>query len=255
MTVLLLPRSHVMIQHCRLFLCLLLFWGLSCCSTQASSNGVAVASTTATVPGAATASATASVVSNAFDKTFTRIAAGKLSHSLGNQIKDTVFHTDATHCHRQFLRTTFGLRKERVRPQQGTFSYAIRVGLAGGIAGAAGTLALFPVDSAKTLRQSSPKAYKNVRQALGKLVIEDGKWHIGRAYCGVIPAALGAIPSSALYFGAYECVKPWIRSSRLGNPQKASGRFLIHSISAVAGNVMSRYVIFEIPSTRACVVC
>jgi len=225
--------------HHRLFLCLILLSSLSCCSTQATSNGVAVSSTTTAVPGAAAASATVSAVSNAFDNTFTRIAAGKLSTSLGNQIKDTAFHTDAAHCHRQFLRTTFGRKKNRGRPQQGSFSYAIRVGLAGGIAGAAGTLALFPVDSAKTLRQSSPSLYKNVRQALGKLVVEDGKWHIGRAYCGVIPATLGAIPSSALYFGAYECVKPWVRQSRLGDPQKASGRFLIHSISAIAGNVLS----------------
>ena len=238
----LLQRNRAVLQY-RMFLSLILFLGLSCGLTRASSNGVAVASTTAAnVPAAA---ATATAASNAIDKTFSRIAAGKLSKSLGHQIADTAYHTPAGHTHRQFLLRTFGREKEDrvVRPKQGSFSYAIRVGLAGGIAGAAGTLALFPVDSAKTLRQSSPSLYKNVRQALRKLVVEDGKWHIGRAYCGVIPATLGAIPSSALYFGAYECVKPLVRRSRLADPQKASGRFLIHAMSAAAGNVLSRCVI------------
>ena len=51
-----------------------------------------------------------------------------------------------------------------------TASTHIRVALAGGIAGAVGTAALYPMDTAKTLRQANPNTYKSVREALVHLV-------------------------------------------------------------------------------------
>lgn len=244
----LLPRNRTMLLRRWLIVFVLLLSTRNTCGTHASSNGDVVLTSVPSAAANAAASAAAAAASataaskSALDKTFSRIAAGKLIQSLGQQNVHTTYRTPAAHVHRKLLEGRFGRAKECVRPQTGSLSYAIRVGLAGGIAGAAGTLALFPVDSAKTLRQSSPGQYKNVRHALSKLIFEDGKWHIGRAYCGVIPAALGAVPSSALYFGAYECMKPVVRGSGLADANKTSGRLLIHSLSAMSGNVLSRCV-------------
>ena len=233
---------------------LLLLPPLARAKATTTSTGVTMASTTAaTTAAAATTTAAATTIPSSStvmlkhqtDRTFTRIAAGKLSKSLGQQIADTAYRTPTAHVHRAFLRQTFGSTSSGVlsnRPQPGTLAHLLRVGLAGGIAGATGTLALFPVDAAKTLRQASPSLYKNVRQAFVSLVMEDGKWHLGRAYCGCLPATLGAIPSSALYFGAYEGVKPLIRKASWADPSRPSGRFWIHSLSAMAGNVLSRCV-------------
>ena len=49
-------------------------------------------------------------------------------------------------------------------------SYYSRIALAGGLAGATGTVVLYPMDSAKTLRQSNPAEFSSVRQALWHLI-------------------------------------------------------------------------------------
>jgi hypothetical protein len=177
------------------------------------------------------------------DATFGRIAAGKLTTCLGAQGSDTAYHTSQKHVHRQFLQQTFAKVRLPTNPAPGSLAYALRVGLAGGIAGATGTALLFPVDSAKTMRQASPTVYHSVRHAFRRLMFANGKWQVGRAYCGILPATLGAIPSSALYFGTYETMKSVVRQRKFADPHKSSGRLLIHSLSAASGNILSRCVV------------
>lgn len=147
-----------------------------------------------------------------------------------------------------------------------SFSHSVRVGLAGGIAGAVGTAALYPFDSAKTLRQSDPARYKSVRHALVELCRPSvsstvpapllppydraSTWTSSwtqrvpgvRAYNGLIAATLGAIPSSALYFGAYESMKRLIRSQYREDPPSLTSRLLVHAAAAASGNVISSAV-------------
>ena len=88
--------------------------------------------------------------------------------------------------------------------------------------------------------------------------------NLGRAYAGGWTATLGAIPSSALYFGAYETVKTWMKQQirhcyARASPSSSSSttttstttldpndrflsRFLIHAAAAASGNVMSSAV-------------
>jgi solute carrier family 25 (mitochondrial S-adenosylmethionine transporter), member 26 len=78
-------------------------------------------------------------------------------------------------------------------------------------------------------------------------------------YRGVIPATLGAIPSSALYFGAYESMKTLLMrcfplegdetvpkshgsSSRKVRPNTLSNRLMVHALAAMSGNVLSSAV-------------
>jgi len=138
--------------------------------------------------------------------------------------------------------------------------YFIKVGLAGGLAGAVGTTLLYPVDVAKTLRQSQPSKYKSVFAALASLVVHT-KSPLANLYRGVLPSAVGAIPSSALYFGAYESMK-YVLTQNYYNPQddmpsttttastststamtnkntNFHKRLLVHALAAMSGNVLS----------------
>eukprot|EP00536_Pseudo-nitzschia_multiseries_P007341 jgi/Psemu1/240156/estExt_Genewise1.C_1720043 len=63
------------------------------------------------------------------------------------------------------------------------------------------------------------------------------KHALQRVYRGIGPAALGAIPSSALYFGAYESSKVAL--------QRWHGyrtRMVVHGLAAASGNVLSSFV-------------
>jgi len=197
------------------------------------------------------------------------------------------------------------------------FWYTVRVGLAGGLAGAFGTALLHPIDAAKTMRQANPTHFTSVRAALKSLLLTPStaslssstgrsvrrttsmtmqrsrasmaaaatttttttastrpmvwqRLNLGRAYAGGWTATLGAIPSSALYFGTYESVKTWMKqkvrqhyststttssssssssSSRhrtddsLFDPNdRFLSRFIIHAAAAASGNVMSSAV-------------
>lgn len=124
-----------------------------------------------------------------------------------------------------------------------SLSETFRVGLAGGIAGAVGTFCLFPIDAAKTLRQSDPTRYASVRQAL-TMLLSDPLRGWPRAYAGVWAATLGAIPSSALYFGAYESMKRVIRrASSIDDEDSTVGqRLAAHALAAASGNVLSSAV-------------
>ena len=138
-----------------------------------------------------------------------------------------------------------------VRPSNtNTLLYFIKVGLAGGIAGAVGSAVLYPMDAAKTLRQSSPSLYSSVFHALGSLACTTttagGRtWHIQNVYRGIIPACVGAIPSSALYFGAYESMKTVLArhfpmdNQEEDNNNNFSNRLMVHALAAMSGNILS----------------
>jgi solute carrier family 25 S-adenosylmethionine transporter 26 len=131
-------------------------------------------------------------------------------------------------------------------------SYYARVALAGGLAGATGTCVLYPMDSAKTLRQSNPAKFASVRQALWHLIRippsatgTTTTWQFSKAYRGWLPAALGAIPSSALYFGAYESSKRALEQRFIigtdndGDETRSKHRWWIHGLAAASGNTIS----------------
>jgi len=125
-------------------------------------------------------------------------------------------------------------------------SYYLRVALAGGVAGATGSFVLYPLDSAKTLRQSDPNMYTSVLEALVKMM--RSKNRLSRIYQGILPAALGAIPSSALYFGAYESSKVTLERLLLKDNDKGNDksslqrRLLVHGLAAASGNILSSTV-------------
>ncbi|KAG5183792.1 mitochondrial carrier protein-like protein [Tribonema minus] len=119
--------------------------------------------------------------------------------------------------------------------------------LAGAMAGAISTVTLHPIDTAKTLRQSNPQAFKGTIQALSHMLKTHGP---GSIYAGVGAAVVGSMPSSALYFGAYESVKA--RLTRAAGRRWGGGsaqlvlppgvRAGVHVISAACGNAASSLV-------------
>jgi len=143
-----------------------------------------------------------------------------------------------------------------------SFAHHLKVALAGGIAGAVGTAVLYPVDTAKTLRQANPIRYQSVRHALMDLMFPSTTaqllltstnnihqsivpklrriLRVQRAYRGVIPATLGAIPSSALYFGAYETMKTIL--AKFIPTTTFSSRLYIHASAAASGNALSSLI-------------
>lgn len=98
------------------------------------------------------------------------------------------------------------------------------------------------------LRQSNPDVYASVKDALVHLLKSRTTWHVSHAYRGIIPAALGAIPSSALYFGAYESAKVTLqRSIGSGNGNDPNNdsvgrRLAVHGLAAACGNMISSAV-------------
>lgn len=119
-----------------------------------------------------------------------------------------------------------------------------KTAIAGGIAGAVGTAALYPLDAAKTIRQASPDAYRSVRGALVHLIKTKA------VYRGAWTAIIGAIPSSALYFGAYETAKRCLLAAQANlatkqpsaAPPAFAQRLLLHSSAAATGNLVSSAV-------------
>ena len=174
------------------------------------------------------------------------LAADHLRDSISHMTEDgSRIAVKAEHRHRDFLRRSMQKSEaacQRKIPVKGSLEYAFRVGLAGGLAGAAGTATLYPMDTAKTLRQAEPSKYKNVYEALGGAMYDRIQgWHIARVYRGVVPSTLGAIPSSALYFGAYEGMKSVIQCITNTDPNngKVKDRLIVHSLSAASGNFLS----------------
>jgi len=90
--------------------------------------------------------------------------------------------------------------------------------IAGGCAGTTVDVALYPLDTLKTRLQAA-----------------DGFWKAGGfrgVYRGVLATALGASPGSAMFFSAYEGMKP-----RLQQMNGGKEHWLHHSFSASCGEV------------------
>ena len=144
------------------------------------------------------------------------------------------------------LATTRGPRWEAV-PKDWRFA------LAGGLAGGLTNGVLHPLDTAKTLRQrvllpNGSRKYANTAAAFVRILKERGPAGL---YGGLAPAVVGAIPSSALYFGTYEAVKRRLKqeASNLGARNAGSCPDLerhiqtpIYMASAVCGNAASSLV-------------
>ncbi|CAM9158373.1 unnamed protein product [Choristocarpus tenellus] len=130
--------------------------------------------------------------------------------------------------------------------------------LAGALAGAVATVALFPLDTAKTLRQSNPHKFKGTLDAVTHIFRTHGPKSV---YTGLPTAVLGAMPSSALYFGTYEAVKTRLMHLVAARAQQATGageesavgghgravlplgaRAAVHVVSAACGNAASSLV-------------
>lgn len=103
--------------------------------------------------------------------------------------------------------------------------------LAGGLAGGVTNAIIFPLDTIKTMMQTNSKLnnFDNIANYLSKK-------GISKIYSGFIPAVVGAIPSSALYFGTYEGIKRSLKEKTNWNRQ------LIHVISAASGNLASSFI-------------
>ena len=90
--------------------------------------------------------------------------------------------------------------------------------IAGGIAGTTVDVALYPLDALKT-----------------RLQHPDGFWKAGGfsgIYRGVLATALGASPGSAMFFSAYEGMKPRLKAMNGGKEH-----WLHHSFAASCGEV------------------
>lgn len=105
--------------------------------------------------------------------------------------------------------------------------------IAGGLAGGISTGILFPIDTLKTMIQTNFRL-DNAQQAVRNL-FQGG---ISQAYAGSLPAVLGSVPSSALYFGTYESVKQILKqrcNSSISRPFQ-------YMIAASSGNIASSVV-------------
>jgi hypothetical protein len=83
----------------------------------------------------------------------------------------------------------------------------LHVLVAGGVGGAVGDSAMFPLDTVKTRQQGAPnmEKYRSMRGAFRTIVRQEG---IRKGiYSGYVPALLGSFPSTMLFFGVYEFTK------------------------------------------------
>mmetsp|Transcript_9933 Transcript_9933/g.26418 ORF Transcript_9933/g.26418 Transcript_9933/m.26418 type:complete len:385 (-) Transcript_9933:800-1954(-) len=114
---------------------------------------------------------------------------------------------------------------------------AQRTALAGALAGMVSFLTLHPLDTIKTVRQSSPRATSGILATAAFITRERG-WR--GLYAGAIPAALGAAPSSAIYFATYESTKAFLFGRCGGASDAVDGiRVPIHLTAAACGNLAS----------------
>jgi Mitochondrial carrier protein len=122
-----------------------------------------------------------------------------------------------------------------------TWVDCVKTGIAGGIAGAVGTVVLYPLDAAKTVRQASPEVFRSVRVALVALIRNR------TVFTGLATAVAGAVPSSALYFGTYEAAKQVLRGALPRSLSPAHNdtrwnRIVLHASAAATGNLVSSAV-------------
>lgn len=88
-----------------------------------------------------------------------------------------------------------------------SLSPMLHVLIAGGVGGAVGDSAMFPLDTVKTRQQGAPgiEKYRSTQGAFRTIVSQEG---IRKGiYSGYLPALLGSFPSTMLFFGVYELTK------------------------------------------------
>ena len=151
---------------------------------------------------------------------FITILLVKLTYSIKFSGFSSSFGVNHLHLNEDLSSKSINIRK----------GFDFRLAFAGGLAGGVTNAILYPMDTMKTMRQSDPNI-KNMLDALKKLQ----KTGMMKAYSGILPAVIGAIPSSALYFGTYEFSKEIFTSINVSRP-------LIHMISAATGNIMSSLI-------------
>ena len=116
----------------------------------------------------------------------------------------------------------------------------LKLAAAGGLAGGLANAILYPVDTLKTMRQADSRNIQSAHSAMLRLK----ELGLIKIYSGFVPAVLGAIPSSALYFGSYETSKRYL-TRKFQNSTSSSFLFrrpAIHVIAAASGNIMSSFV-------------
>ncbi|KAJ1623022.1 mitochondrial carrier domain-containing protein [Pavlovales sp. CCMP2436] len=113
----------------------------------------------------------------------------------------------------------------------------LRRASAGALAGALANGLLHPLDTVKTIRQTSPKDFSGTFKTLGRIWRTSGPRGL---YGGFGTAMIGAMPSSFLFFGTYEFIKQKLHSL---NPDcSVEERARIHVMAAAAGNAVSSLI-------------
>ncbi|CAG8472743.1 14273_t:CDS:2 [Funneliformis mosseae] len=120
---------------------------------------------------------------------------------------------------------------------------------AGGLGGSTADFLMHSIDTVKTRLQgqkpAKPPKYQNMMHAYTTIVKQEG---IMRGlYGGVVPAMLGSVPATTIYFGTYEFVKRNIIGLKTGVPDTVA-----HLAAGSIGDFMASvvYVPSEVLKTR-----
>lgn len=116
-------------------------------------------------------------------------------------------------------------------------SLDIRRASAGAIAGALANGLLHPLDTVKTVRQTSPEAFPGTFKTISTIWSKSGPRGL---YGGLGTAMVGAMPSSFVFFGTYEFVKA--RLHRRFADCSLEARARIHMCAAASGNAASSLI-------------
>ena len=128
---------------------------------------------------------------------------------------------------------------KKSKPVAQAAPYDWRLAVAGGLAGGITNFLLYPLDTLKTMRQSDT-SLNNMGEAFAKLANAPHAQGLRSAYGGVVPAVLGSVPSSAIYFGTYEFAKRFLSNN---NPLNITvPRPAVHMLAATSGNVLSSII-------------
>ena len=141
------------------------------------------------------------------------------------------------------IHNDYNLNKSSIRKyKNNVFMIAISGGIAGGVASAV----TFPFDTLKIMRQTDVsllsifdgfnKLLAKELAVKSKFVLLDSIKKIMPLYSGFYASILGSIPSSAIYFGAYESTKIFLYEKF--NSQSP----IVHTIAAAFGNLLSSIV-------------
>ncbi|EEB07398.1 ATP-Mg/Pi carrier protein [Schizosaccharomyces japonicus yFS275] len=128
---------------------------------------------------------------------------------------------------------------------RGTSGYTA-VMVAGGLGGGLGDLLMHSLDTVKTRQQGALNAqkYKGFLHAYRTIFVEEGLTR--GLYGGILPAMMGSLPATAIFFGSYEFSKQRLLS--LGGLPESLSYILSGFIADVAASFV--YVPSEVLKTR-----